>query len=80
MAAINLVVCVESIRTIIDHKKGDPETNKIFIPALVAVAAALGVKLMLFFLCLGIKKHSSQVEMLWEDHRNDLFINTFGSL
>ncbi|KAG8813769.1 hypothetical protein FRC17_001436 [Serendipita sp. 399] len=80
MAAINLVVCVESIRTIIEHKKGDPETNKLFVPALVAVGSALGVKLALFFLCYGYRKYSTQVEMLYQDHRNDLFVNSFGLL
>ncbi|PVF98162.1 hypothetical protein CPB86DRAFT_784986 [Serendipita vermifera] len=80
MGAINLVVCVESIRIIIDHGDGDPETNKIFVPALVAVASALGVKLLLFFYCHLYKKHSTQVEMLFQDHRNDLWINSFGIL
>ena len=27
-----------------------------------------------------LRKNSSQVEVLWEDHRNDLFINGFGIL
>jgi hypothetical protein len=78
MASINLVVCVESIRTIISHTAEDGDTNQIFVPALVAVGAALGVKIVLFFYCLSYKKHSSQVEMLFQDHRNDLWINTFG--
>ena len=78
MASVNLAVCVESIRTIIEHKKGDPETNKIFVPALVAVGSALGVKLVLAVLCYGYKKNSTQVEMLYQDHRNDLWINSFG--
>ena len=37
-----------------------------------------GVKLLLFLYCLGLRKNSSQVHVLWEDHRNDLFINGFG--
>jgi hypothetical protein len=79
MAAINLVICVESIRAIISHTAEDGETNQIFIPALVAVASALGVKLLLFFYCLAYRKHSSQVDMLYQDHRNDLWINSFGT-
>jgi len=35
---------------------------------------------MLFLYCFTIRKHSSQVQVLWEDHRNDLFINGFGAL
>lgn len=77
-AAINLVVCVESARTLISHTEEDGETNQIFVPALIAVASALGVKIILFFYCLAYRKHSTQVEMLYQDHRNDLWINTFG--
>ncbi|KAF7792548.1 hypothetical protein EIP86_003589 [Pleurotus ostreatoroseus] len=65
MSAVNLVVIVESMRTIITHNNNE-ETNKLHVPSLIAVAAAL-----------GFRKASSQVEVLWEDHRNDLFINGF---
>jgi hypothetical protein len=37
-----------------------------------------GVKILLFFYCYALRKQSSQVEVLWEDHRNDLWINFFG--
>ena len=36
------------------------------------------MKVLLFIYCFGYRKVSSQVRMLWEDHRNDLFINGFG--
>lgn len=38
----------------------------------------IGVKFLLFLYCFGYRNTSSQVRMLWEDHRNDLFINGFG--
>lgn len=38
----------------------------------------LGIKLLLFLYCLSLRKRSSQVQVLWEDHRNDLWINGFG--
>ncbi|KAJ3527884.1 hypothetical protein NM688_g8066 [Phlebia brevispora] len=96
MSAVNLVVIVESMRTIITHNSAK-DTNALHVPSLIAVAAALGnhldfppgvgqltrvlgVKLVLFFYCMGFRKSSSQVEVLWEDHRNDLFINGFGLL
>lgn len=41
MSSVNLVVTVESVQTIIDHKGDD--TNKLHIPSLIAVAAALGM-------------------------------------
>ena len=40
MASVNLVVTVESVRTLLTHKGGD--TNALHIPSLIAVAAALG--------------------------------------
>lgn len=40
MGSVNLVVIVESARSLITH--GDGETNEFHIPSLIAVAAALG--------------------------------------
>lgn len=40
MSSVNLVIIVESIRSIVTHK-GD-ETNDFFIPAIAAVSSALG--------------------------------------
>jgi hypothetical protein len=40
MGSVNLVVTVESVRTLLTHKGGD--TNALHIPSLIAVAAALG--------------------------------------
>lgn len=79
MSSVNLVVTVESVRTIVQHGDGQ-DTNKLHVPSLVSVGAALGVKCLLFLYCFGLRKSSSQVRMLWEDHRNDLWINTFGIL
>jgi len=79
MGAVNLVVIVESVRVLITHNPAD-QVNDFHIPSIVAVAAALGAKLLLFFYCVGLRNKSSQVEILWEDHRNDLFINGFGLL
>ncbi|EJC98684.1 CDF manganese transporter [Fomitiporia mediterranea MF3/22] len=78
MGSVNLVVIVESMHSIIDH--GSNELKEFHIPSLIAVGAALGVKLLLFIYCYSIRKNSSQVHVLWEDHRNDLFINGFGLL
>lgn len=35
---------------------------------------------MLFLYCHTLRSKSSQVHVLWEDHRNDIFINSFGLL
>ncbi|EIM92410.1 CDF-like metal transporter [Stereum hirsutum FP-91666 SS1] len=78
MGSVNLVVIVESARDLITHGGGD--TNKFHVPSIVAVGAALGVKFLLFLYCYSLRTRSSQVLVLWEDHRNDLFINGFGIL
>ncbi|KIP11661.1 hypothetical protein PHLGIDRAFT_27714 [Phlebiopsis gigantea 11061_1 CR5-6] len=79
MGSVNLVVVVESVRTLVTHN-GNDDTNDFHVPSLIAVGAALGVKFGLFLYCTPLRKASSQVEVLWEDHRNDLFINGFGLL
>jgi len=78
MGSVNLVVIVESVRDLLKHNTKD--LNKFHLLSVVAVGAALGVKFLLFLYCYSLRSRSSQVEVLWEDHRNDLFINTFGLL
>lgn len=78
MSAVNLVVIVESLSSLLAHETD--ELNEFHIPSIIAVSAALGVKFVLFLYCMSLRKSSSQVEVLWEDHRNDLWINGFGLL
>ncbi|KAK0209113.1 CDF-like metal transporter [Desarmillaria ectypa] len=78
MACVNLIVVVEAVRSLIS--KSNDNLKAFHLPSIIAVASALGVKFMLFLLCYPFRKNSSQVRVLWEDHRNDLWINTFGIL
>lgn len=56
-------------------------TDKIFhLPSVISVCAAFSTKLALFLYCWSIKDRYSQVNILWQDHRNDLFVNGFGIL
>lgn len=41
----------------------------------IAVAVAWFVKFGLFLYCYSLRNTYSQIRILWEDHRNDLFIN-----
>lgn len=78
MITVNVILIVESIRSLVE---GSPnETNELHIPSLVAVGVALATKFSLFCFCWTIKNSSSQVQILWEDHRNDLPVNSFGIL
>ncbi|KZV94861.1 CDF-like metal transporter [Exidia glandulosa HHB12029] len=79
MSAVNLIVVVESVHLLVE-KYAEGKLMKLHIPSLVAVAAALGAKMLLFLYCLPLRRASSQIAMLWEDHRNDIFINGFGLL
>ncbi|KAK0521400.1 hypothetical protein OC834_006684 [Tilletia horrida] len=76
MGSVSAILIVQSLVSIAGHKPG--ETNDLHIPSLVAVGAAFVTKFILFLYCFGIRSHSSQVQVLYEDHRNDLFINGFG--
>lgn len=50
------------------------------LPSVIAVCVAFTTKLSLFFFCWTIKDKYSQVNILWQDHRNDLLVNGFGIL
>lgn len=78
MFSVSLVLIVMSCR---DLAAGSTEeTKNFFLPSVIAVAVAFGTKLTLFFMCWTVKDIYSQVDILWRDHRNDLFINGFGIL
>lgn len=78
MITVSVVIIVESIREIAEHK-GDA-LNAFSLPSVIAVAIAFGTKFGLFLYCWAIRNKYSQVRILWEDHRNDLSINGFGIL
>ncbi|KAF2965226.1 hypothetical protein GQX73_g8353 [Xylaria multiplex] len=80
MGAVSLILVAFSIQELSSHKSTDPATNGFHLPSVVAVAIAFGTKFTLFLYCWGIKDKYSQVDILWQDHRNDLLINGFGIL
>ena len=95
MGTVNLVVVVESISSAITYQGGDlrkfhlPSIIAVgsalgwfLVPFLSQGFSMIStaVKFLLFLYSFSIRKQSSQVQLLWEDHRNDLFINSFGLL
>jgi cation diffusion facilitator family transporter len=78
MICVSWILIAFSIQDLATHSGN--ETKSFHFPAVVAVSVAFVTKLTLFFYCWGIKNEYSQVRILWEDHRNDLFINGFGIL
>ncbi|KAF1833067.1 hypothetical protein BDW02DRAFT_570369 [Decorospora gaudefroyi] len=79
MITVSVVIIVESIRTVAEHADG-PDTNDFHLPSVIAVSIAFATKFSLFLYCWALRNKYSQVRILWEDHRNDLFINGFGVL
>jgi cation diffusion facilitator family transporter len=54
--------------------------KEFYLPSVISVCAAFATKLALFLYCWAIKDKYSQVNILWQDHRNDLLVNGFGIL
>lgn len=78
MTAVSWIIIVLSL---IELKNGSAaDVKPMHIPSVVAVAIAVLTKLGLFCYCWTLRKYYSQIRILWEDHRNDLFINSFGLL
>lgn len=55
-------------------------TRPLHLPSVVAVSIAFATKAVLFAYCWSLRNQYSQVRILWQDHRNDIFINGFGLL
>ncbi|PYH83349.1 hypothetical protein BO82DRAFT_307040 [Aspergillus uvarum CBS 121591] len=70
LMAVSLVLVVESIRALAGS---DHELGKFDVAAVIAAACGFGIKLFLAVYCFIFRKHSSQLQMLWEDNRNDCF-------
>ncbi|KAJ7459680.1 cation efflux family-domain-containing protein [Mycena latifolia] len=77
MGSVSVVLIAFSIQDLV---KGSTGSEAFHIPAVVVVGIAFLTKLALFIYCYSVRSKNSQVRVLWEDHRNDLFINGFGIL
>ena len=78
MTAVSWIIIVLSLMELKDGNKSGTKT--LHLPSVIAVAIAGATKLALFFYCWTLRNVYSQIRILWEDHRNDLFINGFGLL
>ncbi|BFZ56059.1 hypothetical protein PYCC9005_003101 [Savitreella phatthalungensis] len=80
MACASAILIVESIRDIVEHLNDPnaPNVEGFHLPSIIAVSIAFATKLALMLYCWGLKSGNSQIQILWEDHRNDLFINGLG--
>ncbi|KAL2157062.1 hypothetical protein VTH06DRAFT_7061 [Thermothelomyces fergusii] len=78
MTAVSLIIIAFAARDLSEHHEDD--LKDFHIPSIISVCAAFGTKLSLFLYTWSIKGKSSQVRILWQDHRNDLLVNGFGIL
>lgn len=78
MTAVGFILIAFSARDLAVGQAED--TNKFHLPSVLAVAIAFTTKLGLFLYCWALKDTYSQINILWQDHRNDLLINGFGLL
>lgn len=79
MTAVSFILIAFSIRDLVTHE-GEGGLNKFHLPSVIAVCCAFATKLVLFLYTWILKDKYSQVDILWQDHRNDLLINGFGIL
>ena len=83
MTTVSLILIVVSILQIVERRNDDEDsdmTTTFHFASIIAVAVALATKFTLFLYCWALRNKYSQIRMLWEDHRNDLFVNGFGLL
>jgi len=80
MTTVAYILIVLSILELTQHSSTDTATKLFHLPSVIAVAIAFTTKLVLFSYCWTLRNSYSQIRILWEDHRNDLFINGFGLL
>ncbi|PMD36540.1 putative metal tolerance protein 3 [Hyaloscypha variabilis F] len=78
MTAVSFILVAFSVRELVEGSNSD--TKSFHLPSVVAVAVAFTTKLCLFLYCWSLKDKYSQINILWQDHRNDLLINGFGIL
>lgn len=78
MTAVSFILLVLSVEELAGGSKSAIKT--LHLPSVIAVATAFTTKLLLFLYCWALRNEYSQIRILWEDHRNDLFINGFGLL
>ncbi|KAF4334351.1 cation diffusion facilitator 10 [Fusarium beomiforme] len=76
MIAVSLIIIAFACQELVQSK---PD-KKFHLPAVISVCCAFATKFALFLYCWALKDKYSQINILWQDHRNDLFINGFGIL
>lgn len=78
MCSVSFILIVVSARDL--AAGSESKTTAFHFTSVIAVCVAFATKFGLFLYCWALRNKYSQIRILWEDHRNDLFINGFGVL
>ncbi|GAO16455.1 hypothetical protein UVI_02048150 [Ustilaginoidea virens] len=76
MTSVSLIIIAFAAQEL----SGGNKARDFHLPSVISVCAAFLTKFSLFLFCWSIKDKYSQINILWQDHRNDLLINGFGIL
>lgn len=76
MASVSLIIIAFAAQEL--AQKTDEKAFS--LPSVISVCVAFLTKFSLFLYCWSMKDKYSQVNILWQDHRNDLLVNAFGIL
>lgn len=76
MTSVSFIIIAFAVQQIITKD----EDKKFHLPSVISVCMAFATKFALFLYCWGIKDKYSQVNILWQDHRNDLAVNAVAIL
>lgn len=76
MISVSLIIIAFAARELAEEEA----SKEFYLPSVISVCVAFLTKFGLFLYCWAIKDKYSQVNILWQDHRNDLLVNSFGIL
>ncbi len=76
MTSVSFIIIAFAVQQLITKD----EEKEFHIPSVISVCVAFATKFSLFLYCWGLKDKYSQVNILWQDHRNDLAVNAVAIL
>lgn len=78
VSAILIAVSALEISQGVSSGKQTDESADLNFHQIGVLSTSIGLKTILFFICLPLRKRYTQVHTLYADHRNDILINVFG--
>lgn len=76
MTSVSFIIIAFAVQQLITKDR----EKELHLPSVISVCMAFATKFALFLYCWGIKDKYSQVNILWQDHRNDLAVNAVAIL